>query len=54
MTVQRGQRYILSLAFLQPETGSRNYAKRLFQRWRTKLVINAKIVPLAILYSVKG
>ena len=29
MTVQRGQRYILGLAFVQWETGSRNYAKRL-------------------------
>ena len=32
MTVQRGQKYMLSLAFVQPETGSRNYAKRLLLR----------------------
>ena len=44
ITVQRGQRYILSLAFVQPETGSWNYAKHLLQRDRLQNMLELKIL----------
>ena len=44
VSVQCGQRYILSLAFVQPETGSWNYAKRLLQSDRLQNMLKLKIL----------